>query len=170
LEEDAEFDRFFDEHYPIVIKCLVRKGYTIEEAKDAGIEGFVGLYRNWGTVTSRLSYVFATAFRFAARQAMLRRRELATETPELGDHAGQQQDVMEAVEDRFLLTELLSGLPETQGRVIALDLAGFKGPEIARILDTDPGTVRSNRRHAIKTLRLEAERRGLELDDWGCSR
>ena len=153
------------ELYETVYRDLYRLAYyylgNAEEAEDAVQDTALAAWEHFGKLKREESFR-AWIFRIlvnTCRKAMRKksRREY------LADEREQRAEGMPDpnLAERLELMELLSKLDEEQRMIVTLSVfGGYKGEEIAEILERRHSTVRSRYRRALK--KLERELRGKE--------
>lgn len=155
----------FMELYETVYRDLYRLAYyylgNAEEAEDAVQDTALAAWKHFGKLKREESFR-AWIFRIlvnTCRKAMRKksRREY------LADEREQRAEGMPDpnLAERLELMELLSKLDEEERMIVTLSVfGGYKGEEIAEILERRHSTVRSRYRRALK--KLERELRGKE--------
>ena len=155
----------FMELYETVYRDLYRLAYyylgNAEEAEDAVQDTALAAWEHFGKLKREESFR-AWIFRIlvnTCRKAMRKksRREY------LADEREQRAEGMPDpnLTERLELMELLSKLDEEERMIVTLSVfGGYKGEEIAEILERRHSTVRSRYRRALK--KLERELRGKE--------
>ncbi|HIT66178.1 MAG TPA: RNA polymerase sigma factor [Candidatus Merdisoma merdipullorum] len=155
----------FMELYETVYRDLYRLAYyylgNAEEAEDAVQDTALAAWEHFGKLKREESFR-AWIFRIlvnTCRKAMRKksRREY------LADEREQRAEGMPDpnLAERLELMELLSKLDEEERMIVTLSVfGGYKGEEIAEILERRHSTVRSRYRRALK--KLERELRGKE--------
>ncbi|MEY9932577.1 RNA polymerase sigma factor (sigma-70 family) [Catenulispora sp. GP43] len=159
------FDGFFRQHYSRYVAYLIKLGFTRQEAEDATNEAMTEVYRRWSQVTNPIAYVYRTVLNQAVAERRRSDRGLDAASRAVSGDPRHLFDGVAYKDDHILLLDLLRRLPPNQRKVLALDLADLDVTTIAEILDVDPSTVRSHRRHALKALRKLACEQNPSLKD-----
>lgn len=149
------------ELYEGVYKDLYRFAYwylggNSHDAEDVVSEAVLKAYENFSSLRREESFR-AWIFQILVNQCRhhLRRRK-SCETVELKD----EPFYLPTLDDRTMTIQLLEGLSEEERAIVALTVfGGYKGEEIARIMNRRHSTIRSKYRRALKKLekQLEAE-------------
>lgn len=150
-----EFARFVREEHKKLVRFVVTLGATWEEAEDAVGDVLAELLPRWSEIRSPRAYC-----RRAAERAYVNSEVRLRKAPEAAIRGGlsvpsAQQGVMDAYEglEQDYTLRHLRLLNQEQRRVMAYVFDGYQPDEIAALLDKNPGTVRSNIRHARKRLK-----------------
>ncbi|MFD3778168.1 RNA polymerase sigma factor [Streptomyces sp. NPDC058612] len=151
-----EFEAFFRQDYPNLVRHVQMLGYDKDAASDAAQQAMTLLLQEAGIVSSPCAWVRITARRVAFRdRARDRKREqLSAEVvraalpsssgpEESAEYESEAQDVLETIRQ----------LPPQQRQVLAWHYDGFSTQEIAEMLDAKRSTVDSNLRHARERIR-----------------
>ncbi len=161
MRSDAEFDRFFCQHYPGVVRSLTVITGNAEVAADCTQEAFIRAYARWGRVrryASPTAWVRRVAINLAndsfRSDARRRRREDRFESGQ--PHVAAAAST--AVDDDLALGAMLDSLTPQQRSVAALfyveDLPIL---EIARTLDLSEGAVKFHLHQARAALRVSID-------------
>ena len=147
-EGGRDFDAFFYELLPGVLRLAQRVTGDRTAAEDIAAEAFARAFARWDKVAA-LAYREAWVMRVAANLAidLTRRRRLppvaATVAPDPSDQ----------VALRLSLAEALRRLPKAQRDAIVLRyLADLSEEDVARAMGVRPGTVKSHLHRARQTL------------------
>jgi RNA polymerase sigma factor (sigma-70 family) len=161
--ESDDFDPFFRDQYPRLVKHLVTLGFSDEEAKDAASEAMIEAYRRWDVINCPGAWVRVVARRVASRSAARYRdglrRAAALETSAGVFRESDEQALFK--EDQRVVLALLAGLPARQRVVMAWYIDGYESSEIAQFLRLQPATVRSHLRHARRRLAAAVAQAGI---------
>jgi len=151
-----DFQAIYREHYPAIWRFLLHLGVRKSDVPDVTHNVFVIAYRKLPTFEHRSSlrtWLCGIALRvgrgFLKSAAV--RLEVSAEDITAGDAAGPENSVDSLRHDGQLeLAErLLDALPAEQREVFVLhELEQMTGPEIATLMGTSLGTVRSRLRRA----------------------
>lgn len=162
LGDRAAFERFVERHQAAVFRYLRSAAAEEADAEDALQEAFVAAWRNAGSYrggASARGWILTIA-RNALSRAHRRRSGQPTsfeEVEELGIQAGwgQEEDVLEGLARRELLTRALAALAREDREILILrELEGFSGEEVAEMLGLSLAAMKS-RLHRAR-LRLVA--------------
>ncbi|MFJ4895929.1 RNA polymerase sigma factor [Streptomyces sp. NPDC088788] len=137
-----------------LVRFVVTLGATWEEAEDAVGDVLAELLPRWNQIRSPRAYC-----RKASERAYVNSEVRLRKAPEAAvrghwTSAAQQgaTDAYEGLEQEYALRHLRL-LNQEQRRVMAYVFDGYQPEEIAALLGKNPGTVRSNIRHARKRLK-----------------
>jgi RNA polymerase sigma factor (sigma-70 family) len=156
---DAEWIRFYDDHYYLVIRFLMHNGATLPDAEDASHEAFIELYDlaakqpdRWEAIANRAAWIRAVALRKYRRPPGPRKRPLTCgeEVPDLPSDAPGHEDL--TVQAQFVL-QALQALDDESRAVIAFDMDGIPPNDIARELRIGQQRVRDIRKKSRAALR-----------------
>lgn len=143
----------FMELYETVYQDLYRLAYyylgNSQDAEDAVGEAVLKAYENFASLRREEAFR-AWIFKILVNQCRtcLRKRG-RTETAELKEEPSYQPELA----DLMLTGELLAGLSEEERQIVALAVfGGYKGEEIARMMNRRHSTIRSKYRRALKKL------------------
>lgn len=152
------FDRLMLETQERIVSLAWRMLGNREDARDAAQETFVRLYRHLGklrTGEDPMGWIYRIAVN-VCRDAVRRRRRspiagAAAREPQVPARA---EEALLAEERRAAVASALKSLPPKQRAALVLrDLEGLTSEQVARILGSRPGTVRSQIAAARATLR-----------------
>lgn len=154
------FDQFFRRRFPLVTAFLIKQGVEREDAQDAAQEAMKEAYRTWTSIEQPDAWVYRVALRYAAKQE--KRQAAGIEKAVKDANEGgwctpvppHCDDTTFKEEQRRVLAALQL-LPLKQRQVFALHLDGYTTDEIAELLEMQPQTIRSHRRHARNRLERE---------------
>ena len=151
-EAPVEFDRFFEDEYPRLVRALYLITANPGEAEDLVQEAMARVYARWDRVREMASpagYVYKTALNIHRKR--LRRVALTLRTLLPGSDSG---DPASDVALRSDVARALQALP--QGQRVALVLTEWMGlstKEAAAILGIQVGAVRVRLHRALAALR-----------------
>lgn len=156
LANISDYDDFFDDTYPLLLKVALASGANIEEAEDAADEVMAYLYRRWGEISNPRAYARKAVINAVAK-AKKRDGERLDRTI-AGGHVTPEAD-----DDRALVAwegwewalQHLSALPPAQQEVMACVFDEMSTAEIAAVLGKTEATVRKNLQWARKRLKIE---------------
>lgn len=143
----------FMELYETVYKDMYRLAYyylgNTQDAEDAVSEAVLKAYENFASLRREEAFR-AWIFKILVNQCKGHLRKKNTKEPyELQVEPSYQP----SLDDRTLTQDLLSGLSVEERQIVALTVfGGYKGEEIAKILNRRHSTIRSKYRRALKKL------------------
>lgn len=130
---------------------LLAMGASRADAEDATQEAMLLAWQHWESIAEPTSWVRTVAVRAFWRQLRTRRQTVPLDEA-VGEPAD-DADLRIFAEEQQQVLRLLRVLPPEQRTSIALFYDGMSCEEIADLLGKPSGTVRSNLRHARKTLK-----------------
>ncbi|MFJ6394049.1 RNA polymerase sigma factor [Streptomyces sp. NPDC091972] len=153
-----EFEEFFRAWFPRLVAIMVRRGYSLEDAKDSATDAMISLLQNWEKVSHKVAWVTLTANRLALRSAMRQ-----SKVSDLYRRADSGENVALSADQILLPADLLKQireiLPPKQREIFYFSMEGYSSKEISELTGSSPATVRSQLRHArekiIKELDLD---------------
>jgi RNA polymerase sigma-70 factor (ECF subfamily) len=154
-------------HFDYVWATLRRLGVREQDAQDIAQKVFLVAYRKLAEFENRAAmrtWLFRISVNAASdyRRSAPIRREVMTEPADMEALSGSKDDLAEQSDRRKRMATAeaaLNKLPEAQRVVFVLfELEDMPGSEIAAILGTSLGTVRSRLRLARQTFEREAKR------------
>jgi RNA polymerase sigma factor (sigma-70 family) len=149
----GDYEQFFEVEYGPVLAFLCKAGFEYHIADDATAYAMAEAFPVWRALTNPRSWVRTAAYRDAVRSARARRDELSRLISQ--GHTQSDRDGTESFHLLELHDELLQVLGQLVGRqkeVMAWHLDGFTTDEISIATGLPQSTVRSNLRHARKTV------------------
>jgi RNA polymerase sigma factor (sigma-70 family) len=152
----GEYDDFFDETYPLLMKIALASGAGVQEAEDAAEETMAYLYRRWGEISHPRAYARKAVIHAVAR-AKKRDAERLGRTIAGGHVTAEADDDVALVvwEDREWVLQHLNALPPAQRDVMACVIDAMGTAEIAAALGKTEATVRKNLQWARERLKIE---------------
>lgn len=151
---DPALVRFVRAEHPRLVGSLGLYTGDVDLAEELTAEALARVARDWdriGAMDAPGAYAHRTAINLANswfRRRLALRRALARRGPDDGVHTDPDTGTAVAVR------EAVAALPERQRACVVLHyFLGHDTPEVARLLDVTPGTVRSNLFAARETLR-----------------
>ncbi|MEU8368739.1 sigma-70 family RNA polymerase sigma factor [Micromonospora tulbaghiae] len=148
----SSFDQFFKSQFRPIVAHTMMHGATFEEARDATQTAMIEVAKRWATTqyprayarkVAALSFIASNVNEKKLQDALLSTSRLVSiETDPIG-----------ALIEMERITAAVETLPPKQRQLIAAALSGMTATEIATAHGMNPDTVRSNLRHARKTLR-----------------
>ncbi|MGW8748973.1 RNA polymerase sigma factor [Streptomyces sp. NPDC055794] len=151
-ESDDDFARFVRGEHLSLVRFVATLGASWEEAEDAVNDVLTELLPRWHQIGAPRAYC-----RLAAERAWINSEVMLRRTPEEASrdlwttpvHQISDPDAWLEGDNPLWALRLLN---QEQRRVMAYFFDGYAPEEIAALLDKNPGTVRSNIRHARKRL------------------
>lgn len=145
------FDSFFYGRYSRTVVLLIAMGGSRTEAEDAVQEAMILAWQQWESIREPAAWVRTTAARAFWRQAHKERHRVVPLEEADGQWIGQDLEIFGDEQRRVL--RLLRALPSGQRTVAALSYDGLSCEEIAELTGKHAATIRSQLRHARKTLK-----------------
>jgi len=153
-----------ERHQRMVLRTALRLLGRLDLAQDAAQDAFLRLYRHLGRVDESrelgpwLYRVVVNVCRDAARRgggARLVALSDASALPSPSDGARERDEAVAVAEQRRLVQAALLTLPAREREAIVLrDIEGLTSEDVARVLGTSAGTVRSQ----VAAARLKVKR------------
>ena len=158
--DEAAFNELVERHQSRIFKHVRRWTDTEEDAEDVVLQTFAKIWRNLPNFRGDSSF-FTWAFRIAKseasnfRSSLMRRPmgNLVTISSDqsieelIEDHASQSRQLDSLVAEEISVEDFEKALQELPADLrdafILSEISGFKYDEIAEILDTPDGTIRS---------------------------
>lgn len=163
-----DFDAFFIETFPVLVKHLIRYGGELGEAEEAAQTAMIDICRRWGHIDRPEAYAFKAAQRALIHERM-RTRSLIPKliaSAALENRTGLEPEAAATdQQDAGWVVEILEALPRRQREVLALLVDGFTTSEVAEHLNVTDTAVRSNLYKARRTLAKRWRTRGNALAD-----
>ncbi|HEX2242334.1 MAG TPA: sigma-70 family RNA polymerase sigma factor, partial [Gammaproteobacteria bacterium] len=151
-EGEAEFELFYREHFPWVIKYLVSLFGGPYFVDDATQEAMLIVWIKWEVIDDKKSYLFVTA-RHCLLALLLSSRRIVSLgiLPDVADNGNLALEWIEANAD---LVRVLQELSWRQREAATLAwVCDFSEKEIARHMGISPGTVKSHLSRARESLK-----------------
>ena len=142
---DRIFEDLFAEHYPRLVKTLLRLTGDPGAAEELASEAFCRLHQRRGAENST-GWLYRTAINLGldslrANSRRTRREALAgNEALRAGAPGGPLQDLL-AEERRTRVRNVISQLKPVQGQVLLMESSGFSCKEIAAVLGLKPDSL-----------------------------
>lgn len=149
---DAEFTVFYRAWTKPLVGFLVLQGASVALATDLVQDTMTALYQRWSEVDHPRAWAFKTASRALIRALSTVRETPTAEPPEPSPLLRRPVTEIEQWEQQHEVVELVRHLPPRQRQVMAWTLYGHTPAEIAEQLGLSGEVVRSNLRHARRTL------------------
>jgi RNA polymerase sigma factor (sigma-70 family) len=156
LPRIGDYDEFFDNTYPLLLKIALAMGANIQDAEDAADDAMAAIYRRWGEIAQPRAYA-CKATKNAVVKAALRERERLDRTI-AGGHLTIDNDDETAFtlwEDSQWVRQHLEALPPAQRAVMEKVVEGLSTAEIGALLGKTEATVRKNLQWARERLKVE---------------
>lgn len=155
-DDPAAFQALYERHVHAVYRYCLSRLRDPTAAEDATSEVFL---KAWSGIAGHRGGSFAAWLIVIARNTVvdsLRRRRLTAdlaEAPEPIDRSPLPEDRAVAAEEHEVLLRAMTQLTDDQRAVLELQLAGWRGPEIAEALGRTPTAVKMLRHRALRRLR-----------------
>lgn len=150
LQHNDDFDDYFRRDLLPLTRWLIFCGATAPEAQDAIQTAMEAAYANWTAIASPRAFVRTVAMRYYLKDRARARRDLTAQAPRVEPATTPNYDLSAEAEH---VRAALASLPPVQRHVMALTIDSYTPSEISIILAKPVDTVRSNLRHARRTLR-----------------
>jgi len=145
---DRGFENLFVEHYPRLVKTLLRLTGDPGQAEELASETFCKLYKRWPVQDREnpAGWLYKTAMNLGldalrATSRRLRREERAgKEALRAGHSPGPLQEIL-AEEQRERVRSVIAQLKPIQGQVLLMGSSGFSGKEMAVLLSMNPDAL-----------------------------
>jgi RNA polymerase sigma factor (sigma-70 family) len=151
------FDSFFRQRFSKTVVMLIAMGASRAEAEDAAQDAMLLAWQQWESIREPAAWVRATAVRVFWKYARARRSD-PVPMSDLPDVPSDNPWPGIFGEEQWRVLSLLRALPPGQREVTALFYDGMPCEEIAALTGKPSGTVRSQLRHARKTLKEKMQR------------
>jgi RNA polymerase sigma factor (sigma-70 family) len=150
------FEQYYRDDLHRVIRHLMRRGASMEAARDATQEAMVGASRKWKSIQHPMAWVRRTAYRSFLRNA---RKVSIVDLAPAEERDERAEAELDSVAEAQTVDRWLSRLTEEQRDVMACVLDGFRPAAIAGLLRIPQRRVYYLREQARSQLRqlLEAE-------------
>jgi RNA polymerase sigma factor (sigma-70 family) len=148
---EEEFASFFQERFGKTVIFLITLGASRADAEDATQEAMLAAWRQQDAIEHAVSWLRTVAVRAYWKQAGTDRKPITLDDSMSG--AVTEPDLSIFTEEQLQVLYVLRGLPPEQRTIVALRYDGATCEEIAEATGKAPATVRSNLRHARKTLK-----------------
>ena len=154
---DAAFGQFYRSSFAELVRRCLWIGVPEAAAPDIVQDLMFEIYRRWEDIRLPEAYAHRTVYLRAVGSLRISANVLSRDESDLAcpgkPLTANLPDGVLSLDGEQLVLHALAQLPSTQRSVFALDYDGFTCTEIGVILHLNPVTVRSNLRHAKKTLR-----------------
>lgn len=154
-DPQADFEKFWSDHYQEFVWVLMSAHATLEDARDA-VQGVIVRMLDkgaWPRLTNPRAWVREAVLHAYLDQRRGRQREGRTSQRLSRVVECVADDGLNVWEDRQWVEQMLRTLPPTQRRVMEMLLDDLSISEIAELLGKTRDTVRQNLAHARKRLR-----------------
>jgi RNA polymerase sigma factor (sigma-70 family) len=148
---EEDFASFFHDRFGKTVIFLITTGASRADAEDAAQEAMLAAWRQLDTIEHAVAWLRTVAFRAYWKQVGAR-----PQTVPLDDSTSEavaESDLSIFTEEQLQVLHMLRKLPPEQRTVVALRFDGATCEDIAAATGKSPATVRSNLRHARKTLK-----------------
>jgi len=134
------------------VVLLIAMGAGLADAEDAAQEAMILAWQNWAVIREPAAWVRTTAIRVFFKQSS-RKRNRTVRLDEADAYPSADPDLEIFAEEEQNVLRLLRALPPGQRTIAVLFYDGMPCEEIAEFVGKTPATVRSQLRHARKTLK-----------------
>ena len=149
---EGGYASFFRERFSRTVILLIAMGASRADAEDAVQEAMVKAWQKWESIeTNPAAWVCTVAYRAYLRQ--LRARDGQTASLDASTSELTVDSDLSIFADGQRVLQLLRALPPGQRTVAAFFYDGLTCEEIAVLVEKPTATVRSQLRHARKTLK-----------------
>lgn len=143
---DPEFEQMFLEHYPRVVKTLLRLVGNTGQAEELAADAFCRLHRYRDQLRSEenlAGWLYRTAMNLALDALRSNSRRSAREEQSQGENASPANPLYEllAEEQRQRVRNVIAQLKPVQGQVLLMGSSGFTAKEIAAVLGLKPDSL-----------------------------
>jgi RNA polymerase sigma factor (sigma-70 family) len=148
---EEDFASFFHERFGKTVIFLITMGASRADAEDATQEAMLAAWRQLDTIEHAVAWLRIVAFRAYWKQVGARPQTIPLD--DSMSRAAAESDLSIFTEEQLQVLHMLRELPPGQRAIVALRFDGATCEEIAAATGKSPATVRSNLRHARKTLK-----------------
>lgn len=159
-----EFEKFFREYFPKLIRFLASGGIRTDIAEDAVTEAMITTYERWDTTENPAAFV-RTVARMKAIDAHRREHRRTVLVPDLPEDLQITRDDPQHDLDQVL--GVLTSLPQRQREVLMLTATGYTPAEIGERVTSSAPSVRSALSAARKTLRARLDHQSDDAEHTG---
>jgi RNA polymerase sigma-70 factor (ECF subfamily) len=147
--QDASLDRSFEglfvEHYPRLVKTLVRLTGDHGQAEEVAAEAFCKLYKHWPMENSA-GWLYKTAMNLGldtlrANSRRVRREERVGQQAARNEGSGGPLQDLLVDEQRRRVRAVIAQLKPVHGQVLLMGSSGFSGKEMASVLGLTPDAL-----------------------------
>ncbi|MFF7199142.1 RNA polymerase sigma factor [Streptomyces sp. NPDC088197] len=157
---EAEFSAFYEANFRKLTTAMVCNGIPVAQAIDFSQEAMLEAYKAWPTINHPFRWVHRVASRKFARHLSSTRE---VPTGHISNLLVSSNDVIQKLEKKLEVQELLDSLPARQRQVLTLSILGYRPLEIAKELGISPDAARRGlfkaRQHAKLFFGVEEEDR-----------
>ena len=147
---DRSFEELFVEHYPRLVKTLIRLTGDRGQSEELAAEAFCKLYKQRPASSTEsgnsAGWVYKTALNLGldalrANSRRVRREERAGREALRNEQAGGPLDELLAEEQRGRVRAVIAQLKPVHGQVLLMGSSGFSGKEMADVLGLNPDAL-----------------------------
>jgi len=135
-----------------IVVLLIVKGASLADAEDAAQETMILAWQDWMSIRAPAAWVRTTAIRVCFKQSR-KNRNHTIPLDEVNEPSSVDQGLEIFAEEEQNVLRLLRALPPGQRTIAVLFYDGMSFDEIADLTGKHPDTIRSQLRHARKTLK-----------------
>ncbi len=143
---ERNFENLFVEHYPRLVKTLLRLVGDPGQAEELAAEAFCKLYKRWPVEGDEnpAGWLYKTALNMGldalrANSRRLRREQRAGKEALRGGQSASPLHELLAEEQRARVRAVIAQLKPVQGQVLLMGSSGFSGKEMAAFAGDESG-------------------------------
>jgi RNA polymerase sigma factor (sigma-70 family) len=142
---ERSFEDLFVEHYPRLVKTLVRLIGDHGQAEELAAETFCKLYKRW-PADNAAGWLYKTAMNagldaLRANSRRARREERAGREALRNEEAGGPLQELLAEEQRGRVRTVIGQMKPAHGQVLLMGSSGFSGKEMAGVMGLNPDAL-----------------------------
>jgi RNA polymerase sigma factor (sigma-70 family) len=149
LSLTRSFEELFTEHYPRLVKTLLRLTGDPGQSEELAAETFCKLYKRWPvgeTGENPAGWLYKAAMNLGldtlrANARRLRREERAGKEATRDDKSGGPLQELLVQEERERVRAVIAQLNPVHGQVLLMGSSGFSGKEMATLLGLKPDAL-----------------------------
>lgn len=139
LTGDQDFEDLFVEHYPRLVRTLLRLVGSPSRAEEIAAEAFLRLYRNPGQGENPAGWLYRTAMNLGfdalrADSRRTRREQVAGREAYMNQAVNNPLNDLLVEERRDRVRAVISQMKPVQGQVLLMGSSGYSCREIASVL------------------------------------
>lgn len=156
--DDSAFSALYEKIYKDMYRYAFYMLGNKTDAEDIVSETVIDMYT--GIVKLRDNVLFSSwAFKILSNKCKKKRKKYINKEERVENHhIGSSIDSMKQIEEQYDIEKAFNVLEEDEKQVVSLAVfGGYKSREIASIMDTKAGTVRSKLSRALKKMQVKLE-------------
>ena len=145
---ERDFENLFSEHYPRLVKTLLRLVGDPGQSEELAAETFCRLHKRWPAEGGEnpAGWLYKTALNLGldalrANSRRLRREERAGKEARRTEQSGGVLQELLAEEQRVRVRAVISRMKPVQGQVLLMGSSGFSGKEMAVLFGMNPDAL-----------------------------